>query len=210
MIRVLVSAKSAIVRAGLESLIRADSRFEVVGAGYRDGDALRAARENSPDVVLVEASEISAQLLAAIHEPGAPAFVLLLDPPTRSELRRLLTSGVRALLPRDAAPQEITAALEAASEGLAVMSQELLELLLPTTNGAVDRQELQLGEPLTAREAEVLAMMAEGAGNKEIAARLKISEHTVKFHVSAVLAKLGAATRTEAVSRGYREGLIVL
>lgn len=210
MIRVLVSAKSAIVRAGLESLVTADSRFEVVGEGYRDGDVLRAARENSPDVVLVETADISAQTLTAIHQPGAPAFVLLLDPPTRGELRRLLTSGVRAILLRDAAPPEITTAIEAASNGLAVLSLEFLELLLPAPNGVADQQDLHLGEQLTTREAEILSMMAEGAGNKEIATRLKISEHTVKFHVSAVLAKLGAATRTEAVSRGYREGLIVL
>jgi NarL family two-component system response regulator YdfI len=210
LIRVLVSAKSAIVRAGLESVVRADSRFELVGEGYRDGDAVRAAREYSPDVVLLEPAELSAHALAAIHQPGAPAFVLLLDAPTRNELRRLLTSGVRAVLLRDASPQEIVAAMEAAADGLALLSQEFLELLLPAPNGTVGEPDLQLGEPLTAREAEVLSMMAEGAGNKEIAKRLSISEHTVKFHVSAVLAKLGAATRTEAVSRGYREGLIVL
>jgi NarL family two-component system response regulator YdfI len=210
LIRILVSAKSAIVRAGLESVVGADSRFEVVGNGYRHGDALRAAREYAPDVVLLETADISTQALASMHQPGAPAIVLLLDSPTRNELRRLLTSGVRAILPRDAAPQEITATIEAASNGLAVLSQEFLELLLPAASANVGEPDLQLGEPLTSRESEVLSMMAEGAGNKEIAARLKISEHTVKFHVSAVLAKLGAATRTEAVSRGYREGLIVL
>jgi DNA-binding NarL/FixJ family response regulator len=66
------------------------------------------------------------------------------------------------------------------------------------------------GEPLTARESEILALLAEGGGNKEIASRLHISEHTVKFHVSSILAKLGASTRTDAVARGYRDGLIVI
>ena len=190
--------------------MRADSRFELVGEGYRDGDIVRAAQAYSPDVLLLDAADGTPQSLGTFLQPGAPAVVLLLEAPTRSELRRLFTSGVRAVLLRDAAPQEIASAIDAAYNGLAVISQELLELLFPAVSGMVDQHELQLGEPLTAREAEVLSMMAEGAGNKEIAARLKISEHTVKFHVSAVLAKLGAATRTEAVSRGYREGLIVL
>jgi len=68
----------------------------------------------------------------------------------------------------------------------------------------------ELQEPLTAREKEVLALLAEGAGNKEIAAKLSISENTAKFHVSSILGKLGATTRTEAVSRGYRLGLILI
>jgi DNA-binding NarL/FixJ family response regulator len=70
--------------------------------------------------------------------------------------------------------------------------------------------DLPPGEPLTPREIDVLSLLAEGAGNKEIAARLHISEHTVKFHVSSILGKLGAATRTEAVTRGYKEGLILM
>jgi DNA-binding NarL/FixJ family response regulator len=67
-----------------------------------------------------------------------------------------------------------------------------------------------LNDPLTARETEVLSLLAGGAGNKEIAGRLRISEHTAKFHVSSILSKLGATTRTEAVSRGYRLGLILM
>jgi DNA-binding NarL/FixJ family response regulator len=112
-------------------------------------------------------------------------------------------------MPRDAAPAEIAAAIESVASGLAVVTTEDLETLLPTAHMSME-EELAVGEPLTARETEVLTMLAEGAANKEIASRLRISEHTVKFHVSSILAKLGAATRTEAVSRGFKEGLIII
>jgi DNA-binding NarL/FixJ family response regulator len=127
----------------------------------------------------------------------------------RVELRHTLQAGVHAILLADSAPREILSALEAASAGLAVISPEVLDSLLPAPAEAIS-DDLPLGEPLTARESEILSLLADGAGNKEIASRLRISEHTVKFHVSSILAKLGAATRTEAVSRGYKEGLIIL
>ncbi len=210
MIRVLVSARSAITRAGLETLVRSDARFELAAEGYRDGDLLRATREHAPDVILVETEPISPQSLPAfLHQPGSPALVLLARELSRAQIRRMLQAGVRAILPHDATPQEIGAALEAAAAGLAVIAPEVLDKLLPVAD-VLESDDVPAGEPLTSREGEVLAMLAEGAGNKEIASRLHISEHTVKFHVSSILTKLGAATRTEAVSRGYREGLIVI
>ena len=117
---------------------------------------------------------------------------------------------MRAIIARDAQPHEINAALAAAHDGLTVFSPEILDLLLPAATELAGENELPPGEPLTERESEVLALMAEGAGNREIAARLRISENTAKFHVSAILNKLGAATRTEAVTRGYKEGLILI
>jgi DNA-binding NarL/FixJ family response regulator len=208
LIRVLVSARSAITRAGLESLVRADSRFEVAGDGYRDGDLLRAALEHAPDVVLLDEGGKVPSLPIHLNHPGAPALVLLVGNVTRYEARRALRAGVRAILPRDSAEHEIVAAIEAVAAGLAVISPEILEALVPATTE--DHDEFPAGEPLTSRESEVLSLLAEGAGNKEIASRLRISEHTVKFHVSSILTKLGAATRTEAVSRGLKEGLIII
>jgi NarL family two-component system response regulator YdfI len=210
LIRVLVAAKSAITRAGLESLVRADARFEVTGDGYRDGDLLRAAREHAPDVILFDAAESAPSLPGYLHQPGAPALVLLVGNITRSEARRILQAGALAILPRDSAEDEITAAIEAAAAGLAVFTPEILEVFLPAAAEISQSGEFPVVEPLTSREGEVLSLMAEGAGNKEIASRLHISEHTAKFHVSSILAKLGAATRTEAVTRGYKEGLIVM
>lgn len=210
MVRVLVWAQSAITQAGLESIVEADERFTIVRrSGSRRGllDAVDA------DVILLEGGE-SAPMTPrpAAHEPQlpAPAWVVLADAPGRAGILRMLHSGVRGILVRDAPPHEITAALQAASDGLAVVSPEILETLFPATAGAAEEEDLLPEESLTARESEVLALLAAGASNKEIAARLHVSEHTVKAHVSTILSKLGAATRAEAVARGYRQGLILI
>ncbi|KAA6456873.1 response regulator transcription factor [Acidobacteria bacterium AB60] len=208
MIRVQVWAKSAIARAGLESIVQADGRFAIARSEMR-GAPLPASGVDA-DVVLIDLAEGGTRPPAELAGFDRTAQVVLLENPTRGELLRLLQDGPRTLLLRDSAPGEITAALEAASEGLVALSPELLELLWPAGSEIAALDELPPGEPLTARESEVLALLADGAGNKEIAARLAISEHTVKFHVSSILNKLGAATRTEAVTRGYKEGLIVI
>ena len=212
MIRVLVWARSGITRAGLEAIVQADSRFELSASNGRTADLFSAMRELSPEVVLLDLSETSiARVLPPMKDqPAAPAVVALIDSVRRTDVLHILQSGVRAVLSRDSEPREITAALEAAHDGLAVFSPEILDVLLPAGTELADADELPPGEPLTSRETAVLSLLAEGAGNKEIAARLGISEHTVKFHVSSILAKLGAATRTEAVTRGYREGLILI
>jgi len=121
----------------------------------------------------------------------------------------LPAAGTRAVLPRDAKPVEIFAAIEAAAVGLNAFGSEELNLLLP----AVNRTEIEPRpalEALTAREIEVLALMAHGLANKDIADRLRISEHTVKFHVSSILSKLGVSSWTEAVTTGLRDGLLVI
>jgi len=209
LIRVLVAAKSPVTRAGLEALVRADERFEIAGDGYRNGDLARAMRTHVPDVVLLDADDTMLPLAIDLHQPGAPALVVLVGHIGRSDTRRLLQSGVHALLTRDSGAREISAAIEASAAGVAAVSPEILDLLLPSSELS-ESEDFSLGEPLTSRESEVLALLAQGAGNKEIASRLKISEHTVKFHVSSILSKLGAETRTQAVSRGYKEGLIVI
>lgn len=211
MIRVLVWAKSAITRAGLVAIVQADARFEVAG-GSRSAEILSAMRECAPDVVLLDLADTSiARLVPGLSDqPIAPAVVVLVDGVRRADVLRILQAGVRAVIARESHPPEITAALEAAHDGLAVFSPEILDALLPASTELAGAGELPPGEPLTERESAVLALMAEGAGNKEIAARLHISEHTVKFHVSSILNKLGAATRTEAVTRGYKEGLILM
>lgn len=212
MTRILVVGSSVAARVGLETILRDDPRFAIVGEGMRSGDLTQLVRRFRPELVVMEVGEFSSALrsISAIQGMGAPAFVLLASQLTRNELRRALQSGIRAVLPRDGSLAELAAAIDAVSSGLAVISAEDLEVLLPTPSEMPVNDELALGEPLTSRETEVLSMLAEGAGNKEIATRLHISEHTAKFHVSSILAKLGAATRTEAVSRGYREGLILI
>lgn len=200
MIRVQVRSSSPFAQAGLENAISADPRFEIVTAGESDSG-------QPADIVLVDGADPPP---ATSTSDAAIRIVLLTDSIDASEFGRLSQLGIRAVLPRDSSIQEIAAALEAASEDLTVIAPEFLYELLrePSADGHDEVEYLH--EPLTMREREVLGLLAEGAGNKEIAVKLKISESTAKFHVSSILGKLGAATRTEAVTRGYRLGLILI
>lgn len=213
MIRVLVWAQSAITQAGLEAIVDADTRFETIERPARGRGVPGSGLAEDADVILLDGllgSGDSARLPAMQEELGATPVVALADATARGEILRLLHAGVRGILMRDSPPQEITAAIEAASEGLAVVSPEVLEAFFPAHPSTPDEDSLLPPEPLTERESEVLALLAVGASNKEIAGRLHLSEHTVKFYVSTILSKLGAATRAEAVARGYREGLILM
>jgi DNA-binding NarL/FixJ family response regulator len=210
-IRVLVVASSAALRAGLEAIVHGNTRFTVVGDGARTGDSSQLARQFHPEVLLMETTEPSplTRFGAVLQSAAPPGVILLTTPFSRAELRRAYQSGIRAVLPHDANATEIAAAIESVANGFAVVTTEDLETLFPSSDISLE-EELAVGEPLTPRESEVLAMLAEGAGNKQIATRLRISEHTVKFHVSSILAKLGAASRTEAVARGFKEGLVII
>lgn len=134
--------------------------------------------------------------------------VLLNGGRSLSWANQALRAGVRGILPRDLSAGQLAAALNAVRQGFALLHPG--ELQFQGTGGAALSEAVDLVETLTAREREVLQMLAQGRGNKEIASRLKISEHTVKFHVASILGKLGASTRTEAVSVALRRGLILL
>jgi DNA-binding NarL/FixJ family response regulator len=184
----------------LEALVTSHPGIDLAGA-YPDLSALEALR---PDVVL---AAFSVDELSPRSDGHAPALVLLTSerhPVWTQEAFRL---GVRALLSRDASAAEILAAVEAAASGMAVVDPRELETLLASNASAPVVSETHT---LTARELEVLRMMAEGAANKAIAWELGISEHTAKFHVASILAKLNAGSRTEAVTVGVRKGLILL
>jgi len=203
-IRVLTAASSGVVRAGLESLVRSAPNLELVGS-EADLSALAAAVERTrPDVALVE-SEFE-ESLAELLAPAA--VVLLVNDPAGPWLADALRAGIRAALPRDAPVGEIVAAIEAAAAGLIALDPGDLSVLLPASR--LDRVATEGGESLTPRELDVFAMLAEGAGNKTIAWKLGISEHTVKFHVASIMSKLNATSRTEAVTIGIRKGLIML
>jgi len=120
-----------------------------------------------------------------------------------------LRAGIRAALPGDISPEQLVAALEAVASGLVVLHPLQATEVIPAGAAPAPAVE-ESAESLTRREHEVLQMLAAGLSNKEIAARLNISEHTAKFHVASILGKLGAASRTEAVSLGIRRGLVLL
>ena len=200
MIKLAIAAESAVVRAGLEALVASHPGIDLAGA-YPDLSAVEALR---PDVVL---AAFSLDELAPPSDGHAPAIVLLTSERNPAWTQEAVRLGVRALLSRDAGAAEILAAVEAAASGMAVVDPRELETLLGPTGSSPVVSETHT---LTARELEVLRMMAEGAANKTIAWKLGISDHTVKFHVASILGKLKAASRTEAVTIGVRSGLILL
>lgn len=215
MISVLVKASSSIARAGLESLLRAHPAFHLVpqprdSSGGHPAD--EPALESHPDVLLVEAETLAdsmAREAMDFAEAGGPAILLLRNPATEP-VAEALRAGVKAVLPSGLSGQEIVAAVEAVSLGLVVLHGTDVEMLLRAPSAVSSGGSEALIEPLTAREVEVLRLLSAGLGNKEIASRLEISEHTVKFHVSSIMGKLGAASRTEAVTLGIRHGLIMI
>lgn len=210
LIRVAVVASSAIARAGLEKLLADYSDLEVVGSAARVETLSQQLSLLQPDVVLLEWTDSEVNSLPAIPSlPEPPAFVLLMDEWQPAILTDLLRAGVRAMLPIDATVDEIVTAIQSAAIGLGVIHPDLLDALLETLP-APRSLPVEPDQPLTNREVEVLRMLAEGLGNKAIAHRLNISEHTVKFHIGSIFSKLNATSRTEAVILGARQGLILL
>jgi two-component system, NarL family, response regulator YdfI len=215
-IRVLVASASSVVRAGLESMIERSSSLTVVGSAPGPATSVFARRieELRPDVVLIELdrTDDSAwnELLGLASRSPVPAIVVLADHMQGTPAVEALRAGVRALLAREAVAEEIEAAIHAAASGLVVLEDVIAESLAGRV-AVVPRGESETpAEALTAREIEALTMIAEGLGNKSIAQRMGISEHTVKFHLSSIFAKLGVASRTEAVKVGIRRGLIMV
>lgn len=217
MISVFIVAASPLARSGLENLLVA-GQVEIAGTAAHLDD-LDHRLDNAPaDVILVDATgestEGSLDSFASSGLASDFSVVVLVEPASLAASSAALRDGVRAVLPNDVSQEQLLAALQAAASGLHVLHPMQVEAQAASNGFASARtRSRELGEPaesLTPRENEVLQMLASGLGNKEIAAKLAISEHTVKFHVASILGKLGAATRTEAVSIGIRRGLVLL
>ena len=209
MIRVLVTASSPITRARLEKLLRSSRTLEVVSDPAESSSLARSAADLQPGLVVVELESAEGDPLDLLGELEVNAPVLLLvDDPDGAWVASALEAGVRAILPRQVTGPEIIAAIHAASEGLVVLGPGIR---LGLSDDVLRRVDLEpLPESLTPREIEVLRALADGLGNKEIGERLGISEHTVKFHVSSVMGKLGATSRTQAVTLGIQHHLVML
>jgi DNA-binding NarL/FixJ family response regulator len=186
-IRVLIVATSQAEEAALAALLAEDDRIEMVDA----------AEQHTADVLLLSGPRLAPELSAI------PAVILTADVFEPSDYR----TSVRARLPAHATAAEVLAAIAAAAQGLVVLTQSQADSLL-FVHPTVPQSPAVLIEELTPRELEVLRQVAQGFANKEIAERLHISEHTIKFHVASILGKLQAGSRTEAVTQGIRAGLI--
>jgi two-component system, NarL family, response regulator YdfI len=211
-IRVFIVAASPLARAGLENLLAAHN-IEVAASSATVDALAEMLADAAPDVVLIDSSgEPFESALESILTSGLASdvsVVILGDGMTPAASTDALRAGIRAALPGDISPDQLVATLQAVASGLLVLHPSHANEGLPA-GSAPPRTLDELAESLTRRELEVLQMLAAGLSNKEIAARLNISEHTVKFHVASILGKLGAASRTEAVSLGIRRGLVLL
>ncbi len=207
---IAIYSPDADLRHRLDRLLRADQSLEVAGHAGDPAAFGLSLDQHAVDVALVDAPQ---DLLADwCRRFPQTAFVALTSEAGAEELDAL-AAGAHAVLARVAGDAEVLAAVTAARHGLALMPRPLLGALLAA--GAVEAPEPSLDRagnpsPLTPRELEVLVAMADGMSNKTIARRLGISYHTVKFHVAAILAKLDADTRTEAVARAAHMGLVML
>jgi DNA-binding NarL/FixJ family response regulator len=204
--RIVVAADSPLAAARIEALLRKDSRVEVVISG--PGQLTTLAKERAASVVILalSAPTVARALERLAGAPRMPPVIVLTSTPHAAWTARARRRGVRAVLHRDATAEELAAAIAATTAGLLALHPDaVLGASTPVTTPSTDTP-----VSLTAREIEVLEMLAEGMSNRAIALGLKISGHTVKFHVAALLGKLRVRSRTEAVTAGIRLGLISL
>jgi DNA-binding NarL/FixJ family response regulator len=204
MIRVFVAAPSGALRLTLRATLEGPG-IAVVG----DGPTPDGAPADVDVVVTADAARL-AMSATAMPEAGARAVVALADDARPARILRARPLRGWAIVPREASAAELRAATIAAAQGFTVLPAALATRLLAGPDPAPDHR---LGEPLeslTPREREVLELLAQGLSNRHIGERLGISEHTAKFHVASLCGKLGAASRTEAVSQGVRRGLLTL
>jgi DNA-binding NarL/FixJ family response regulator len=196
--RIAILAPALALRVGLREVFRGQANLEVVADASHPGELPDA------DVLVLTSPDYLPEL-----GPEPPPVLLLTD--DLEGAAGLVDLPVWGALPMDASPEELAAAVTALGEGLWAGSPVLLQNLLQRPAYAFGTGETDpVVDPLTAREREVLQLAAEGLANKQIALALGISEHTVKFHLSSLYAKLGATSRTEAVRAGARRGWVVL
>lgn len=215
-IRLLIVASDLLARSGLAGLLSSAPELEVIAQTAPSGDLAALLAVYQPQVVLWDAgwnADQELDLLADLAPGGTPeadaypdAVRIVALVANEAGARPLWDAGLRAILLRSTPLPRLIAAICAAAEGLIVVDEPLLGLFARLS--PLDDQ--PLAEPLTPREREVLQLLAQGMANKTIARTLAISEHTVKFHVNAILAKLGAQSRTDAVVRASRAGLVIL
>jgi DNA-binding NarL/FixJ family response regulator len=215
-LRVVILSPALAVRAGLRTLlaaeIGADSQqpsVEIIAeaASLTDLGPLPA----QVDLLLMTADSALAQDLEQVTSSSAGQLAILMLSSDPQDARILPSLPLRAwgLLPEDTTTQELLAALAALQQGLCVGDPTMMQFLW-SENRFSGEMQTDLVEPLTERESEVLQLLAQGLANKQIGVQLEISEHTVKFHVSSIYAKLGASNRAEAVRLGVQSGLILI
>ncbi|MFB9641236.1 response regulator [Agromyces lapidis] len=203
--RVVLVDDHPVVRAGLAALLGGRAGFEVVAEAGDADEAISKARAYRPDVVLMDLNlgagpggvEATSRL-RALDEP--PAVLVLTTYDTEADILRALESGAGGYLLKDAPPEELFAGIRAVARGETVLA--------PSVAATLVRRAAAPGPVVTEREVEVLELLADGLGNRELARELLVSEATVKSHLSHIYAKLGVDTRAGAVAAAIERRII--
>jgi DNA-binding NarL/FixJ family response regulator len=195
-----VVADSPVIRRGLSEILGASQELRVVGSAPLD--EARVFDAESVDVIVQDVPDDAAPEVAFSGVPPGVPVLALVGRPERA--RELVQGGAQGALRRDASGESLTAASVAVAAGLYAFDRETVAPLLARPAPSAE------AGPLTAREREVLELVASGLSNRAIGEALGVSEHTVKFHVRSLLDKLGADTRADAVARAARRGLLTL
>ena len=214
-IRIIVADDHPVVRDGLVAILSTQNDFDIVAEANNGDELVQKARQFTPDIILtdlqmpkidgVEAIKIIREYLPDIQFIAFTAF------DTDERIVGAVQAGAKGYLLKGAPRDEIFRAIRVVSSGGSLLEPEVASKLLQHISGQLDKSpNEELPEPLTEREEEVLSHLAQGKKNKDIATELFITERTVKFYVSAILGKLGASNRTEAVTIAAHKGLIEL
>ncbi|GAA1784787.1 response regulator [Agromyces lapidis] len=204
MIRLLLADDHPVVRAGIRAMLESESDLQVVAEAATAEDAVRLARGDTVDLVLmdlqfpgaIQGAEATRRIRAV---SGAPRVLVLTNYDTDADILGAIEAGASGYLLKDAPPDTLLAAVRAAAVGE--------QALAPGLSSRLDASQAS-GERLTVREAEVLALVAEGRTNREIGKTLFLSEATVKSHLVHIFTKLGVGSRTAAVARARELGAI--
>jgi DNA-binding NarL/FixJ family response regulator len=211
-VRVVVADDQAAVREGLAIMLDLLDDVEVVGQAADGDEAIRLVEEQHPDVVLMDLRMPRCDGVTATGRIRAAhpttQVVVLTTYSDEADILTALRAGAIGFLTKDAGRIQIAHAVRAAAAGQSMLAGEVQQKLVAAA-GPVAQQAVELPDGLTAREVEVLQLIAEGLANKEIAARLFVSEATVKSHINRLFAKTGITHRAQAVQYAYEHGLVV-
>jgi DNA-binding NarL/FixJ family response regulator len=218
-IRIVVADDHQVVRTGFATLLDTQPDFEVVGTAVDGGEAVRICRELRPDVVLMDVRMPGTDGIEATRQlagpgEGGPRILILTTFDLDDYVYDALCAGASGFLLKDVTAERLFEAVRVIAAGEALLAPAVTRRLISEFSRIRPRQaapstaQAALRE-LTPRETEVLRLIAEGLSNPEIAARLVVTEETVKTHVSRVLGKLGLRDRTQAVVTAYESGLVV-
>ena len=214
-IRVVIADDQGMVRSGFSTLLNSEPDIEVIGEAVNGQEAIARAVQLSPDVMLMDVRMPVLDGLQATREitamPGAPKVLVLTTFDLDDYVYQALRWGASGFLLKDASARELADAVRVVAAGDALLSPGVTRRLISefARMGAPRGPSRDNLDGLTERECEVLALVARGMSNAEIAGRLIVAEQTIKTHVSRILMKLGLRDRTQAVVLAYETGLVL-